>query len=35
MEDNSYQVDDEAEIVVYALEYLKKMVNLLKITPKR
>jgi len=35
MEQNSFQVDGEAKIVVYSLDYLKKLVKLLKVTPKR
>jgi len=35
MEENQFKVNDQTEIVVYALEYLKKLVKLLKITPKR
>ena len=35
MEENQFKVTDQTEIVVYALEYLKNLVKLLKITPKR
>ena len=35
MEDNSFQVDDQTILVVYSLEYLTKLVQLLELTPKR
>ncbi|XP_073251055.1 endothelin-converting enzyme homolog [Porites lutea] len=35
MEENSYKVDDQSEVVVYSLGYLKKLMKLLRRTPKR
>ena len=35
MEENSFQVDDQTSLVVYSLDYLKKLVQLLELTPKR
>lgn len=35
MEDNSFQVDSQTKVVVYSLEYLRRLVKLLTKTPKR
>lgn len=35
MEDNSFQVDSQTKVVVYSLEYLRRLVKLLSKTPKR
>lgn len=35
MEDSSFQVDSQTKVVVYSLEYLRRLVKLLSKTPKR
>ncbi|XP_044178105.1 endothelin-converting enzyme homolog isoform X2 [Acropora millepora] len=35
MEENSFQVRDQTEVVVFSLEYLQKLIQLLESTPKR
>ena len=35
MEENSFQVRDQTEVVVFSLEYLQKLFQLLESTPKR
>ena len=35
MEENSFQIHDQSEVVVFSLEYLRKLIQLLESTPKR